>query len=84
MSWQELLDAAAAAAYGEGYEDLTPGEQAIVRERTLPVMNVVLVRVREGIAQQLEYRAEMQHKNKSISAAKQLTYAAAKARAWPA
>jgi hypothetical protein len=81
---KEALESASKAAYGEGWEDLGPFEQAVVRETMLPIVNAILPHVREGIAQQLDYRAEMALKDKSVNACKQLTYAAAKARTWPA
>lgn len=80
---KDALDAAAKAAYGEGWDQLSAMEQHIVRERTLPVVNAVLVHVREGIAQQLDYRAERQAENQNVGASKQLVYAARAARAWP-
>jgi hypothetical protein len=81
---KEALDAASKAAYGDGWEELHPTAKDVVRERTLPLVNIVLVHVREAIARQLDHRAEMQAGNHHIEASKQLVYAAREARRWPA
>lgn len=80
---KEALDAAARAAYGDGWEELHPTAQDVVRERTLPLVNIVMVHVREAIAEQLDHRARMQSENHNIMASKQLVYAARAARRWP-
>lgn len=78
----DALEAGAKAAYGEGWELLDDWEQEIVRDRMRPVLDAILVQVSEGIAEQLDRRAQAQAGCKHVAAHKQLTYAARDVRAW--
>jgi hypothetical protein len=78
----EAVEAGAEAAYGEGWEELGAFEQSIVRGAVLTVINAALPYIREGIALQLDHRAQLQAGCKHVAAHKQLTYAAADVRKW--
>jgi len=77
------LDAAAAKAYGDGYEDLPLQAKYAVREHMLPVFNAILPHLRDGIAAMVDERAESQELFGQVQAGVQLRRAANDIRRWP-